>query len=120
MLPPPLPSKSRTGFREVLSSRFDLLLFSGTFTSGSARGQSIRLDLQSCNFINGGNRIHDFGVCIPRVEGWDRVSDRAFHYVVIDVGKEPHDEFDDLDDEVNFQVTSIASMLDQAIIHRVG
>jgi len=86
---------------------------------GSARGR-IRLDLQSCIFGNGGNRIHDFGVCIMRGEVWDGVRDRAFHDVVINVGEEPRDEFDELDDEVNFQVTSIASMLDQAIIHRVG
>ena len=83
-------------------------------------GRSIRLDLQSCDFGDGFNHIHDFGICITRGEVWDGVRDCAFHDVVVNVGEESRDEFDDLDDEVNLQVTSVAPMLDQAIIHRVG
>ncbi len=52
-----------------------------------------------------------------RGEVGDGVRDRAFHNVVLNVGKEPRDKFDNLDNEVNFQLAPIVSVLNQAVVH---
>ena len=44
-------------------------------------------------------------------------ADRAFHNVVIHVIEEPRDKFDNIDNEVDFQLAPIVSVLNQAVVH---
>jgi hypothetical protein len=57
------------------SGSFEYLLFSDSFASRSSWRLSLRLDLQSSNFIDGCNHIcslHEFRICIAEGEVQDR------------------------------------------------
>ncbi len=115
--------KTSLGKVFAFSGWLDFLLFAIAFASGSAGRRSIRLGLQRGNSADRCDcscSLNDFWIHIARSEIWDRVGNRAFHDVVLNVAEEPCNKFDYLQNEGDCELRSVVAMLDQVVIHQIG
>ena len=113
----PSLQRNKPAFVKSLEAGLTFCFFPLRSRAGVPGGEASGLTFEAAISVTGATAFTIIWIRIARGEGWNRVRDRTFHDVIVNVSEESRDEFHNFDNKVDFQITPIISMLDQAVVH---